>query len=93
MRVERDRSCAALRRSLGGPRGRVWAEEDALQPLRALGRARHLEGIFNALAGADGASDRLLPPQARRRLAARFDRNVGNFMSAVALAATGIPWL
>jgi transposase len=33
-----------VRRALGGLRGRLWAEEDALQPLRTLGRARHLGG-------------------------------------------------
>ena len=38
--------CAALWRALGGLRGRLRAEEDALQPLRPLVRARHLGRHF-----------------------------------------------
>src|SRR5690349_7409323 len=42
--AERDRPCPQERRPLGGLRRRLRAEEDALQPLRALGRARRLGG-------------------------------------------------
>ena len=41
-RSERDYPCAALWRPPGGLRGGVGAEKDALQPLCALGRTRHL---------------------------------------------------
>ena len=44
--AERDRPRAQMRRALGGLRRCLWTEEDTLQSLCALGRARHLGGYL-----------------------------------------------
>ena len=58
-RAERDRSCAPVGRSLSGLRGRVWAKEDVLYCFVRWAERGIWEGLFSALAGADGAPDRL----------------------------------